>query len=80
MEDWRNYERFVAQLMVEEASHEATVISNARIKGAISGSQRQIDVLIDCRYGQDSFRRTVVDAKHHIRWRVGECLRLLEMR
>jgi hypothetical protein len=49
MSDWKIYERFVAHLMAEHASDEITVIPNAKIFGAISGVQRQIDVLIDAK-------------------------------
>jgi hypothetical protein len=67
MADWRIYERFVASLMSDEAEHDATVIPNASLLGRFSGVQRQIDVLIDCRYGHNANRRTIVDAKHHKR-------------
>lgn len=67
MTNWRNYERFVARLMAEEANYDATVIPNARLTGSISGIERQIDVLIDSRFGDDAFRRVIVDAKRRNR-------------
>ncbi len=67
MTDWRVYERFVAHLMAEHASDEITVIPNAKIVGAISGTQRQIDVLIDAKWDDDISRRIIVDAKRYKR-------------
>lgn len=61
--DWRTYERFVANLMSDEASANLTVIPNAKLTGAISGTERQIDVLIDARLQEDVSRRIIVDAK-----------------
>jgi restriction endonuclease len=60
---WRVYERFVAQLQSSKASDEITVVPNARLLGAISGVERQIDVLIDARLQEDVSRRVIVDAK-----------------
>ena len=67
MVDWRFYERFVARLMAEHASDEITIIPNAKIIGAISGVQRQIDVLIDAKWEEDISRRIIVDAKRYKR-------------
>ena len=53
--------------MVDEAHHDLTVIPNARLRGSISTTNRQIDVLIDCRLGEDVSRRVIVDAKRHRR-------------
>lgn len=61
--DWRLYERFVASLQAEKASPELTVIPNALIMGCISGTERQIDVLLDARVADDVSRRVIVDAK-----------------
>lgn len=60
---WRKYERFVAALHVSEASIEKTIIPNAKLKGCISGVERQIDLLIDARFEEDTSRRVIVDAK-----------------
>ena len=66
MTDWRLYERFVAALMSEQhASDDITVIPNAKIIGAISGVQRQIDVLIDAKWDDEISRRIIVDAKRY---------------
>lgn len=66
MSDWRSYERFVAGLMSDEhASDEFTVIPNARIHGVLSGTIRQIDVLIDAKWDEDTSRRIIVDAKRY---------------
>jgi len=66
MNDWRFYERFVAELMADEnARDDVTVIPNARIVGAISGVKRQIDVLIDAKWDDDICRRIIVDAKRY---------------
>lgn len=61
--DWRLYERFVASLQADKASPELTVIPNALVMGSISGTERQIDVLLDSRVEDDVSRRVIVDAK-----------------
>ena len=65
MKDWRLYERFVAGLMSEHASDDVTVIPNAKLIGCISGVERQIDVLIDAKWDEDTNRRVIVDAKRY---------------
>ena len=65
--DWKTYELFVAQLLVNEASTSYCITANARIKGRISGIRRQIDVLIDCRHDSDDSNRIIVDAKRRRR-------------
>lgn len=61
---WRAYERAVASLEAESAGIDFTVTPNARLVGELSGSSRQIDVLIDARWGDDDIlHRTIVDAK-----------------
>jgi len=62
--DWRTYERFVASLC--KPSDDLTVTPNAKLIGAISGTPRQIDVLVDARFQEDASRRVIVDAK---RWK-----------
>src|SRR5689334_1605865 len=65
--DWEVYERFIARLIADEAPTDLCVTSNARIKGVISGRERQVDVLIDSRHDTDNSRRIVVDAKRRTR-------------
>lgn len=60
---WRLYERLIASIQADSVSDETTVIPNARIKGRLSGVERQIDVLIDARLAEDVTRRVIVDAK-----------------
>ncbi|MBW3128867.1 restriction endonuclease [Hymenobacter profundi] len=65
MQQWRALERLVALLTAVEYQDNLlfTVIPNARIKGHLSGYKRQIDVLVDYRYGTDIERRIIFDAK-----------------
>ena len=66
--DWKQYERFVSALCANEHSDEhTTVVSNAKITGAISGILRQVDVLIDKRFSSNVSRRIIVDAKRYSR-------------
>lgn len=68
MTSWKKYERFVAELCSEDyQSPSVTVIPNAKIKGCFSQTTRQIDVLIDSRFGDDRSRRIIVDAKKYNR-------------
>ena len=60
---WRLYERIVAALEAENAGIEMSVTPNAKITGGISLQERQIDVLIDARWGDDISKRIIVDAK-----------------
>lgn len=64
-DNWRLYERLVAALEAENSGIELSVTPNARIKGCISHKSRQIDVLIDARWGDDLSRRIIVDVKFH---------------
>jgi hypothetical protein len=57
------YERLVASLQSDKASDEITVVPNAHLLGAITGIERQVDVLIDARVDEDVSRRVIVDAK-----------------
>lgn len=65
--DWEVYERLVAELLVRELSPEFCITANAKITGHISGTRRQIDVLIDLRHDADNSRRVIVDAKRQRR-------------
>jgi hypothetical protein len=68
MIDWKKYERFVAELCSEDyQSQDVTVIPNAKIEGCLSQTTRQVDVLIDSRFGDDRNRRVIVDAKKYSR-------------
>jgi hypothetical protein len=64
---WKIYERAVATFEVEAADIDASVTPNATLLGAISGAQRQIDVLVDARWGDDLSRRIIFDAKRRSR-------------
>jgi hypothetical protein len=44
--DWRQYESEVGEILKERVGGDAEVLTNTRIRGLDSGSQRQIDVLI----------------------------------
>ena len=61
----RYYERIVAAIEAENAGIDLSVTANASIVGAISGARRQVDVLIDARWGDDLAMRVIVDAKHY---------------
>jgi hypothetical protein len=64
---WRTYERPVAAFEVDGADMETSVTPNASLIGTISGAPRQIDVLVDVRFENDSSRRIVFDAKRRTR-------------
>jgi Restriction endonuclease len=63
MSKWRDYERLLAYLTLEEYSEDYTVIPNARINGFISQRKRQIDILVDYRFDTNLSRRIIFDAK-----------------
>jgi hypothetical protein len=61
---WLIYERCVAAYCSEElGSLDVTVLPNVPLRGCISGEERQIDVLIDGRWSNDTRWRIIVDAK-----------------
>lgn len=60
--DWEVYERLIARMIADQERTDLCVTPNARIVGRITGSSRQIDVLIEARHGPDE-RRIIVDAK-----------------
>lgn len=65
---WLTYERCVAALKVAENSDiDVTVLPNVMLMGKISETRRQVDVLIDARWGNENSRRTIVDAKYRSR-------------
>lgn len=61
--EWRIYERVCAVYKSENVGIDFTIIPNASIEGRLSKIKRQIDVLIDARWGEDFSRRIIVDAK-----------------
>jgi len=62
---WLVYERCVAAIVADKYGQgEVVVQANAIIVGAISGKERQVDVLVDARYPDVSKDRLIVDAKH----------------
>lgn len=61
---WLVYQRCIAAFAHEYyGDAQVTVQPNAILIGSISGAKRQIDVLIDARWGDDVSRRILVDAK-----------------
>ena len=63
MAPWKIYERMVAQLFADQSVTGLCVTPNARIHGVVSGTLRQIDVLIEPRHAPDPTRRAIVEAK-----------------
>lgn len=64
---WKLYERLALFVESQQSDPSLTVTPNVRLMGHLSGVERQIDVLIDCRLDADSSRRVIVDAKLHAR-------------
>lgn len=66
---WLIYERCVAAFAsAEHGNLDITVQPNVLLLGAISGTQRQIDVLVDHRWDQrDTTSRIIIDAKNRVR-------------
>jgi hypothetical protein len=61
---WLVYERCVAAFTLKEHDDvEVTVQPNVKLIGHLSGTERQIDVLIDSRWNDGINRRIIVDAK-----------------
>lgn len=63
--EWKLYERVVAAFLAENEGIEVSVTPNARIVGTISGTFRQVDALLDARWGDDLSKRIIVDAKRY---------------
>lgn len=61
--NWEKYERLIAKMMRDQLSCSFSVTPNARVKGILSNTHRQIDVLIDSRHDTDNSTRLIVDAK-----------------
>ena len=64
---WRTYERIVAGFESENVGIDVSITPNAKIVGSISGHVRQVDVLLDARWGDEIDRRIIVDAKYRRR-------------
>jgi len=61
---WLVYERCVAAFAVENyGSINVTVQPNVKLKGEISDKWRQIDILVDARWDDNTFTRMIIDAK-----------------
>ena len=61
-------ERCAALFAVEEfGGIDMTVVPNAKIRGSVSGTLRQVDVLVDARWSRDADSRIIIDAKHRKR-------------
>lgn len=60
---WELYERLVARLVSDQLSTGYCVTPNARVIGAITGTPRQIDVLIDLRQDTNNHNRVIIDTK-----------------
>jgi hypothetical protein len=62
---WLVYQRCVAAFAQQQyGGMNVTVLANVFLTGAVSGVQRQVDVLIDSRWGEDNSKRIIVDAKN----------------
>lgn len=64
---WKLYERLAAFVQSQQDDPSITVTPNVKLVGHLSGVERQIDVLLDCRVGEDRSKRVIVDAKLHSR-------------
>lgn len=60
---WEVYERLIARLVVNQIGSGLCVTPNVRVRGKVSGTIRQLDVVIENRHDRDDLRRIVVDAK-----------------
>jgi hypothetical protein len=65
--NWKIYERVVAAFEISTADMDASVTANASLTGCISGTKRQIDVLVDARWQDALNRRIIFDAKRRTR-------------
>jgi hypothetical protein len=65
--EWRIYERVTACLEIETASMDCSITPNASLLGSISGTKRQIDILVDARWETGTERRIIFDAKRRKR-------------
>lgn len=67
--DWRLYERLAATVVAENMmlGAEFNQTMNATLTGAISGAQRQVDLIIEANWEDGRSLRIVFDAKYHKR-------------
>lgn len=64
---WKMYERLVAFMESQQDDPTLTVHPNVKLLGHLSGVERQIDTLVECRVGDDRSKRIIIDAKLHAR-------------
>lgn len=64
---WKLYERLASFVQSQQSDSSITVTPNVKLIGHLSDVARQIDVLLDCRVGEDRSKRVIVDAKLHAR-------------
>ena len=64
---WKLYERLTAFIASQGVDAGLRVHPNVTLRGHISGIERQIDVLIECRISDYQSKRIIVDAKLHRR-------------
>lgn len=63
---WKSYERMAAAFVADTVIDVSlTVMPNAIIRGRLSQTNRQIDLLIDARWDDNTANRIVVDAKKY---------------
>lgn len=60
---WRVYERIAACFELETSGMDVSVTPNAKLVGVLSGTPRQIDVLVEARWAEGVERRIIFDAK-----------------
>lgn len=67
--NWRLYERMVPAIEAENlgAGIALSVKMNASLVGALSGVERQIDLLVEARWDDGRRRRMIIDAKNYSR-------------
>lgn len=60
---WKLYERLVAFMESQAVDAALTVHPNVKLRGRISGAERQIDALIECRINDDRSKRISASLK-----------------
>lgn len=60
---WEVYERLIARMMADQIGTDLCVTPNVRVRGKVSGTVRQLDVVIEDRHDREDPRTIVVDAK-----------------
>ena len=65
---WKIYERAVAWFTMENASINSSIIPNAFLVGSISGTKRQIDIVVQLDWqDRETTRRIIIDTKRRKR-------------